>query len=89
MIGTLLCNFTLVVAISVSHHQCHPAGQRTQRWLVYGDTEIFDMEWVTGGNSDPAVTEIDWATGGTYSSDPGVESLISSHHLTSYHFTVQ
>ena len=47
-----------VAGISVSHHHRHSAWQRTERWRVYGDT---------------GMTEVDWATGSIYLRDAGVD----------------
>jgi len=45
-----------VAGKSVSHHHRHSAWHRTERWWVYGDSGI---------------TEVDWATGSMYLRDPG------------------
>ena len=44
-----------VAGKSVSHHHRHSAWQRTERWRVYRDT---------------GMTEVDWATGSIYLRDP-------------------
>jgi hypothetical protein len=46
-----------VAGKSVSHHHPHSAWQSTERWRVYGETEM---------------TEVDWAPESIYLRDPGV-----------------
>ena len=47
-----------VAGKSVSHHHRHSAWHRTERWRVYGDTGI---------------TEVDWAMGSIHLRDPRVD----------------
>jgi len=47
-----------VAGKSVSHYHRHSAWQRTERWRVYGDT---------------GMTEVDWAIGSIYLRDPRVD----------------
>jgi len=54
-----------VAGKSVSHHHHHSAWQRTERWGVYGDTEM---------------TEVDWAKGNIYWETPGQIELILSYN---------
>jgi hypothetical protein len=49
-----------VVGQYVSRYHRHLAGQRTERWQVYRDAEM---------------TEVDWATGSIYLRDPGIDRL--------------
>jgi len=37
-----------VAGKSVSHHHSHSAWQRTERWRVYGDTGMTEVDWATG-----------------------------------------
>jgi len=77
-----------VAGKSVSHHHHHSAWQRSERWQVYRDTGMMEMEkdWVTGAYGDAGVMEMGCATGSIYSGDPGVDRshLISSYHTTNY-----
>ena len=39
----------VVVGISVSHHHCNSAWQRTERQRAYGDTGTIENDWATAG----------------------------------------
>jgi hypothetical protein len=57
-----------VAGKSVSHHHRDSAWQRTERWRVYGDTRM---------------REVDWAMESIYSRDPGVDRrhlILLSHN---------
>jgi len=59
----------------ISNTNCQSAWQRTERWWVYGDTGMTEMDWPTG------VTEMVGVTGSIYSGDHGVDR---SHIILSY-----
>jgi len=72
----------------VRHH--HSAWEETERWRVYGDTGMMEMDWApeaygdtgmtemdwaTGSYGDTGVVQKDWVTGSLYSGDSGVDRL--------------
>lgn len=69
--------WTVVIGLTMSHHNRHWAWPRTEQQQLNRDTEITDMGRVMGAYGDTLVIEMDWVTG---SLDQG-ELRVERHHL--------